>query len=332
MSVAVVLPEVSHPHLAAIFHFILGFLSCFFNSCCLGWLCASAALLLVKGFFYLCVGSAHEFILSSGHVSMALFHGDGWKRKSHFYSCYSLEITFMTFTRLTVHPPAASRAFVWMRGFVFATLSLLKPVGSAATVIFLFFWSYSHKFGVPQSRGGLRRLAWVDVHLLTCFSRPTDRAWRCCSGCLCVCQTVSTSAARARTWQEQSSCVKALTSSLPLMRSNYPEHIHKQHHLFLRVPEDSKLVFLYLLSFPSWPNCSFFPDLIGLTIQHSTFRLEADEQKIYLFIYLLWKRTASPFKKCGRKDGSCERRTYRICGAAYGGGVGLLLVWWPSVT
>lgn len=227
MSVAVVLPEVSHPYLAAIFHFILGFLSCFFNSCCLGWLCTPAASLLVKVFLLVCwkCSWVHPVLRS---CFCGAFPWWWMKMEKSFLLLLFSWNHFHDFTRLTVHPPAVSRAFVWMRGFVFATLSLLKPVGSAATVNFFLSCINSGFHRVEEAWDDwLGACAFIDL-----FFSPHWQSVKMLQRLSCICQTVSTSATHVRTLQEQSSCVKALTSSFPLMRSNYPEHIHKQHHFF----------------------------------------------------------------------------------------------------
>lgn len=205
MSVAVVLPEVSHPYLAAIFHFILGFLSCFVNSCCLGWLCASAASLLAKVFLLVCWKRSwvHPVL---GSCFYGAFPWRWMKTEKSFLLLLFSWNHFHDFARLTVHPPAVSGAFVWLRGFVFATLSLLKPVGSAATVIFFFF------LGLTRINSGFHGAeeAWDDwlggCAFIDLFLSPHWQGVKTLRRLSRVCQTVSTSAAHVRTWQEQSSC------------------------------------------------------------------------------------------------------------------------------
>lgn len=259
MSIAVFLSEVTHPYLAAIFHFILGFLSCFLTLCisvvvfifAVCWAPHCLCMLLTE-----CIWGTCELILSLAHV--ARFHGafgfavdgrnwtsnDGnyigeingsvWEitarrtedkksvessglfidcmlkrvtarleslnvivscsvcfhsfyqccssSESHFNYCCFLLIIFMTsHISLFIHQQCLQLLFEYV-GFSLFALSLFKPDGRAATVMF-FLLLHSALLGLYRVEEDWEfwLAVWVEEHLLTCLSRATDRVWRCCN-------------------------------------------------------------------------------------------------------------------------------------------------------
>lgn len=126
--------------------------------------------------------------------------------ESHFnYRCFLLIIFMTSHISLFIHQQCLQLLFEYV-GFSLFALSLFKPDGCAATVMFFFFIIATFGFiKLVQSRGGLRGLtgrvggsASIDL-----FSSCHWQGVKMLQQLYCTCQPISTLAPHVRTWQEQ---------------------------------------------------------------------------------------------------------------------------------
>lgn len=128
------------------------------------------------------------------------------------YCCFLLIIFMASHISLFIHRQCLQLLFEYV-GFSLFALSLFKPDGRAATVIF-FLLLHSALLSLYRGRGGLRGLpgrvggsASIDL-FISCHWQGAKMLQQL----YCICQTISTLAPHVRTWQEQISYGEALTS------------------------------------------------------------------------------------------------------------------------